>query len=55
MLKLLYRTEAGHAYVGDSLELLTSFESDSVDLVMTSLPIALQRRKIYGNVLESDG
>lgn len=52
--KPLYRTEAGNAYVGDSLELLSALESDSVDLVMTSPPFALQRKKTYGNVEESE-
>jgi DNA modification methylase len=52
--KPLYRTEAGNAYVGDSLELLLALESDSVDLVMTSPPFALQRKKTYGNVEESE-
>jgi DNA modification methylase len=52
--KPLYRTEAGNAFVGDSLELLSSLESDSVDLVMTSPPFALQRKKTYGNVEESE-
>lgn len=52
--KPLYRTEAGNAYVGDSLELLSALESDSVDLVMTSPPFALRRKKTYGNVEESE-
>ena len=46
----LYTTQYGAAYVGDSLELLDCLESDSIDLVITSPPFALQRQKTYGNV-----
>ncbi|MEO6892973.1 MAG: site-specific DNA-methyltransferase, partial [Ktedonobacteraceae bacterium] len=46
----LYSTRYGSAYVGDSLELLDQLESDSIDLVVTSPPFALQREKSYGNV-----
>lgn len=48
--KPLYTTEYGAAYVGDSLELLAQVASNSIDLVMTSPPFALQREKTYGNV-----
>lgn len=46
----LYTTEYGAAYVGDSLHLLDYIEDNSIDLVMTSPPFALQREKEYGNV-----
>lgn len=46
----LYITDYGAAYVGDSLELLSQLEADSIDLVITSPPFALQREKTYGNV-----
>jgi len=45
----LYHTQMGRAYVGDALELLTGLDDASVDLVMTSPPFALQRKKEYGN------
>ncbi len=48
--KPLYSTKYGAAYLGDSLELLDRLEVDSIDLVMTSPPFALQREKSYGNV-----
>ena len=48
--KPLYSTKYGAAYIGDSLELLDQLETDSVDLVITSPPFALQREKSYGNV-----
>jgi len=52
--KPLYRTEAGRTFVGDSLDLLASVGDASVDLVMTSPPFALQRKKTYGNVEEAE-
>ena len=45
----LYYTNFGHAYVGDAKELLATLDSGSVDLVITSPPFALQRKKEYGN------
>lgn len=45
----LYSTRRGRAVVGDSLELLQDLPDCSVDLVMTSPPFALQRKKDYGN------
>ena len=45
----LYYTSLGRAYVGDSHDLLASIGDNSVDLIMTSPPFALQRRKEYGN------
>jgi DNA modification methylase len=44
-----YHTEFGAAYVGDSRELLALLPDNSVSLVMTSPPFALQRQKEYGN------
>ena len=51
MLKMspAYRTPAGAAYCGDSRELLKHLPDNSIDLVMTSPPFALQRQKAYGN------
>ena len=48
----LYTTQLGQAYVGDSLDLLPRLSADSVDLVITSPPFALQRQKEYGNETE---
>jgi site-specific DNA-methyltransferase (cytosine-N4-specific) len=45
----LYYTNLGHAYVGDSRKLLATLDDNSVDLVITSPPFALQRKKEYGN------
>lgn len=44
-----YTTSLGSAYCGDSLELLSKFTDDSINLVMTSPPFALLRKKEYGN------
>ena len=52
--KPLYRTASGHAYVGESLELLAELPDNSIDLVMTSPPFALLRQKTYGNVEETE-
>ena len=46
----LYTTEFGAAYVGDALAFLRQMERDSVDLILTSPPFALERKKEYGNV-----
>lgn len=45
----LYTTHRGAAYCADALELLRLLPEDSVDLVLTSPPFALQRKKKYGN------
>lgn len=44
-----YTTPLGAAYCADSLNLLATLESDSVDLIVTSPPFALLRQKTYGN------
>jgi site-specific DNA-methyltransferase (cytosine-N4-specific) len=38
-------------FQGDSIEVLRTLPGDSVDLVMTSPPFALTRKKEYGNEL----
>jgi len=50
----LYKTRLGQAYVGDALKLLECLPDASVDLVVTSPPFALQRKKEYGNVDEEE-
>ena len=44
-----YRTTKGRAYCINSLELLQQLPDNSINLVMTSPPFALQRKKEYGN------
>lgn len=47
--EVAYRTRLGECRIGDSLDLLAGLPDGSVDLVVTSPPFALQRRKEYGN------
>ena len=44
-----YQTNYGAAYLGDSRDLLQSIESKSIQLIITSPPFALTRKKEYGN------
>lgn len=44
-----YSGQLGSAFVGDSKELLQELPSNSVDLIVTSPPFALQNKKEYGN------
>ena len=44
-----YSTEKGKCICGDSLELLETLEDNSISLIVTSPPFALQRKKAYGN------
>jgi DNA modification methylase len=52
--KPFFFTSKGQAHVGDSLLLLPELPDSSIDLVMTSPPFALQRKKTYGNVEETE-
>lgn len=49
-----YLTDYGRAYHGDSLEFMNELPDGSVNLIMTSPPFALQRKKQYGNVDAGD-
>ena len=48
----LYMSQQGTAYVGDACELLLGLPDESLDLVFTSPPFALQRQKEYGNMAQ---
>ncbi len=50
----LYSTDLGMAFVGDSMVLLDELAPESINLVMTSPPFALQRVKSYGNVDQTE-
>jgi DNA modification methylase len=52
--KPYYKKEFGAAFLGDSLELLTTIPNESVDLVFTSPPYALHFKKEYGNVSKQE-
>lgn len=45
----IYKTNLGKTFYGDSLALIPQLEDESIDLVMTSPPFALLRKKEYGN------
>lgn len=45
-----YYTSKGASFIGDSLDLLEEVPDESVSLVFTSPPFALQRQKAYGNL-----
>ena len=49
-----YTTKWGKCVCGDSLELLSEIEDGTVDLVMTSPPFSLQRKKEYGNESQNE-
>ena len=50
----IYSTPHGAAYCGDSVHLLPLLPPESVDLIFTSPPFALQRQKEYGNRDQSE-
>ena len=51
---LSYQTDLGQCICGDSLEVIQAFDDNSIDLVMTSPPFALQRQKEYGNQAQNE-
>lgn len=44
------RTKSGTIVLGDSLEYMSSLRDESLDLIVTSPPFGLVRKKDYGNV-----
>lgn len=52
--KEIYATGFGQAYCGDSLDIMRNLPKASVDLVITSPPYALRRKKAYGNKPQED-
>jgi DNA modification methylase len=44
-----YETQCGAAYQGNSLDLLPNLPDESINLILTSPPFALTRKKEYGN------
>jgi DNA modification methylase len=54
-LRLYYNAEFGQIYLGDSLQVLPTYvPAQSVDLIMTSPPFGLVRKKDYGNADAND-
>lgn len=54
MATVSYRTRLGVAYHGDALEVLAGLPDRSVNLILTSPPFPLQKKKDYGNVRPSE-
>lgn len=52
--KCYYQTALGAAYLGDARDLTRALPDECVDLIVTSPPFALQRKKEYGNVDASE-
>lgn len=49
-MKAFFRTDLGKMYLGDSLHVMNTMENKTVNLIMTSPPFGLVRKKDYGNV-----
>ena len=48
--KTYHETSLGKIVLGDSLDVLSTYKDESVNLIMTSPPFGLVRKKDYGNV-----
>lgn len=51
---VFYKTQQGKIYLGDALDVLKDKKAGSIDLIMTSPPFGLVRKKEYGNVHADD-
>ena len=49
-----YTTEFGAAFLGDSSQLMKELADESVNLIVTSPPFALTRKKAYGNAEDDE-
>lgn len=47
---VFHKTQHGKIYLGDALDVLKEKKAGSIDLIMTSPPFGLVRKKEYGNV-----
>ncbi|HVV79313.1 MAG TPA: site-specific DNA-methyltransferase [Pseudolabrys sp.] len=52
--KIFHATKRGKIYLGDSLSVMASMKDASTDLIMTSPPFGLTRKKEYGNEQEDE-
>lgn len=52
--KPYYETSYGLTYLGDALELIKNVPERSINLIMTSPPFALNKKKPYGNKEQSE-
>lgn len=49
-----YQTKLGATYLGDSLSVLKDIPDNSINLIITSPPYALEHKKEYGNASKED-
>ena len=49
-MRIFHETRLGQIVLGDSVEFLSRLRAKSVDLIVTSPPFGLVRKKDYGNV-----
>lgn len=54
LLRPFHKTSLGTVYLGDSLDVLRCMKACTVDLIMTSPPFGLTRKKEYGNKQEDE-
>lgn len=47
---IFHNTQQGKVYLGDALDVLKKTKTESIDLILTSPPFGLVRKKEYGNV-----
>ncbi len=47
--KPCYKTDLGEAFIGDTLELIKNLPDNSINLMVTSPPYGLRKKKEYGN------
>ena len=52
--KTFHETTLGQIVLGDSRDVFATYSSESVDLIMTSPPFGLVRKKDYGNVAANE-
>lgn len=52
--KPYFETNLGEAYLADTIEFIKKIPEESIDLIMTSPPFALVRKKSYGNEDEKE-
>jgi DNA modification methylase len=53
-LPVFHTTKLGRIYCADSLAVMKTLPSESIDLIMTSPPFGLTRKKEYGNEQDSE-
>ena len=49
-MEIFYKTKLGQMYLGDALDFMSSVKDNTINLIVTSPPFGLVRKKDYGNV-----